>query len=70
VSGTAIDITGWTMCSITGNQTHTGIGGSLAPGETKTFPSTDPGTIWNNFSRDDGALYSPSGSLVSYFTDL
>ena len=70
VSAASVDLTGWTMCSITGNQTHAGIGGSLAPGEARSFPYTGPGTIWNNSSRDDGALYNPGGSLVSYFKDL
>lgn len=64
VSGSAISLTGWIMCSITGNQQHP-IGGSLAAGETKVFPNTG-GPIWNNSSPDPGALYNPSGQLVSY----
>jgi PLD-like domain len=59
-----IDLTGWQMCSITGNQHHP-ISGTLAPGETRMFPGPT-GSIWNNSSRDDGALYNPNGQLASY----
>ncbi len=45
-------------------------GGSLTPGKTRSFPYPGTGNIWNNTSRDDGALYSPGGRLVSYFKDL
>lgn len=62
-----IDLTGWRMCSVTGGQIHP-IGGTLAPGQQVTFPG--PGSlIWNNSSRDDGALYDPEGRLVSYRID-
>jgi hypothetical protein len=37
-TGDTIDLTNWNMCSITDNQHHP-ISGSLAPGETRTFPS-------------------------------
>lgn len=67
VSQEAIDLTGWHMCSIKGNQQHP-IGGVLAPGERRAFPSPD-GTIWNNMERDDGALYNAQGQLVSYHRD-
>jgi hypothetical protein len=62
-----IDLTGWHMCSITGNQEHP-IGGTLAPGEVKTFPNSG-GPIWNNSSSDPGALYNSAGQLVSYWPD-
>lgn len=62
-----IDLTGWHMCSVTGNQEHP-ISGALAPGETRTFSNTG-GPIWNNSSSDPGALYNPAGQLVSYFFD-
>ena len=65
VSTTTIDLTGWNMCSITGNQHHP-IGGTLAAGETKTYLNTG-GAIWSNSSADPGALYNPAGQLVSYF---
>ncbi|MGQ9926315.1 MAG: thermonuclease family protein [Chloroflexaceae bacterium] len=67
VSATAVDLTGWRMCSIKGGQQHP-IGGVLAPGETRTFPGTG-GNIWNNSERDPGALYDAQGRLVSYWSD-
>ena len=69
VSGSPVDLTGWIMCSIRGNQIHEPIGGTLAAGETRAFPYAGSGTIWNNFEPDDGALYNPNGQLVSYFAD-
>ena len=65
VSTSAVDLTGWKMCSITGNQNHP-ISGTLAPGQSVTFPGSG-GAIWNNASEDDGALYTPDGRLASYF---
>ena len=65
VSASTIDLTGWQMCSITGNQHHP-ISGTLAPGASQTFPGP-AGSIWNNSSPDPGALYNPNGQLVSYF---
>jgi hypothetical protein len=67
VSASPVDLTGWEMCSILGNQHHP-IFGTLAPGQSQTF-SGPAGNIWNNSSRDDGALYNPAGRLVSYFFD-
>lgn len=64
-----VDLTGWRMCSITGNQLHEGIGGALAVGQTREFPYTGRGTIWSNSDRDDGALYNASGQLISYYRD-
>jgi len=69
VSAWAVDLTGWHVCSINGNQEHDGIGGALSPGEVRDFPYTDVGFIWNNSERDDGALYNASGQLVSYWVD-
>ena len=68
-STAAIDVSGWHLCSINGNQEHTGIGGVLGPGEVRDFPSTGSGFIWNNTERDDGALYNAAGQLVSYWID-
>lgn len=65
VSTAALDLTGWQMCSITGNQNHP-ISGTLQPGQAVTFPGP-AGNIWNNASEDDGALYTPEGRLASYF---
>jgi hypothetical protein len=67
VSGEAVNLDGWHMCSLKGNQQHP-ISGPLAPGETKVFPG--PGdTIWSNENDDDGALYNAQGQLVSYWND-
>jgi|HigsolmetaAR201D_1030396.scaffolds.fasta_scaffold26361_2 hypothetical protein len=66
-SSDTIDLTNWKMCSITGNQRHP-ISGTLAPGESRTFPGP-AGNIWNNTSSDPGALYNSQGQLVSYFPD-
>lgn len=64
VSASSVNLSGWTMCSITGGQTHP-ISGSLAPGESRVF--TNPsGQIWNNSLPDPGALYTPEGRLASY----
>lgn len=65
VSSASINLTGWNMCSITGNQHHP-ISGTLAPGQSVTFPGP-PGSIWNNATEDDGALYTPGNQLASYF---
>jgi len=69
VSTQAVDLTDWHVCSINGNQEHTGIGGTLAAGETKDYPYAGGGFIWNNSSQDDGALYNADGQLVSYWVD-
>jgi hypothetical protein len=68
VSPDPVDLTGWRMCSIRGNQEHP-IGGMLAPGEERAFPGPG-GNIWNNSEPDDGALYNPNGQLVSYWRDV
>ncbi len=69
VSAQIINLGGWTMCSIRGNQRHEGIGGMLEPGQTKQYPYTGAGSIWNNSEDDDGALYNPNGQLVSFYDD-
>lgn len=63
-STTAIDLTNWHMCSLTGNQLHP-IGGVIQPGQSIVFPNP-AGSIWNNISPDPGALYTPDGRLASY----
>jgi hypothetical protein len=37
-------------------------------GRDKGFPGTGQ-SIWNNSSRDDGALFDAQGQLVSYWRD-
>jgi len=68
VSPDVVDLTGWHMCSILGNQEHP-ISGTLAPGEQKDF-SGPAGPIWSNSEQDDGALYNAQGQLVSYWRDI
>jgi hypothetical protein len=65
VSNSNIDLSGWQMCSVTGNQHHP-ISGIIGPGAIRTF-FNNGGPIWNNSSPDPGALYNPNGQLVSYF---
>jgi hypothetical protein len=69
VSASAVDMTDWNMCSITGNQEHDDIDGELAPGEVRDFPYTGSGAIWDDSTQDDGALYNNDGQLVSYWDD-
>lgn len=66
VSAAAVNLDGWHLCSINGNQ-HIPVSGTLAPGESRGLPSG--GLFWNNSERDDAALYNPNGQLVSYFVD-
>ena len=65
VSTGSIDLTGWRMCSITGNQQHP-ISGTISAGQTRVFPNGG-GAIWLNTGSDPGALYTPEGRLASYF---
>jgi hypothetical protein len=69
VSTELVSLDGWRMCSITGNQEHLGISGTLAPGEESDFPYEGTGSIWSNSEDDDGALYNANGQLVSYRQD-
>ncbi len=62
-----VDLAGWHMCSINGNQEHP-ISGTLAPGEEKSFPGS-AGDIWDNSDPDNGSLYNAQGQLVSYLPD-
>jgi hypothetical protein len=55
------------MCSITSNQ-HQSIGGTLAPGETKTFPN-DNSPIWNNTQSHPGrSTTQPANSSATILT--
>lgn len=69
VSPTAIDLTGWRICSIRGNQLHATLNGTLGVGESLNVTSQAGGNIWSNSEPDDGALYDANGSLVSYWRD-
>lgn len=63
-----VNLDGWIMCSLTGDQVHTGISGDIEFLELFNFEYD--GDIWDDVQRDDGALYDPAGNLVSYFEDL
>ncbi len=69
VGGDPIDLGGWKVKSIRSNQEHTGIGGMLAPQETRDFLNASGMSIWSKHERNDGALYSPHGDLISYWYD-
>ncbi|MDW8145421.1 MAG: thermonuclease family protein [Roseiflexaceae bacterium] len=69
VSSEPINLDGWIMCSFKGSQIHQGIGGTLAPGETRGFTHTGGASIWNDRETDPGGLYDPQGRLVSYWPD-
>ncbi len=69
VSPDTIDVSGWHVCSLNGDQEHTGLSGSLAPGEKKEFDYSGDGRIWNDDEADNGALYNQQGQLVSYWRD-
>lgn len=68
VGDAPVDLDGWVLCSQRGGESQGGVGGVLAPGETRAFPN--PGAaIWSNSNPDDAALFDPSGRLVSYWED-
>ncbi len=69
VSAFPVDLTGWCMCSIRGGQEHSGVSGTLAPGEIRDFSYTGSGFIWNNNERDPGTLYDAAGRLISYWPE-
>lgn len=68
VSAEPINLDGWHMCSIKGNQEQAGIGGVLQPNESRSF-TQQGGNIWSNSDPDPGALYDSQGRLVSYYRD-
>jgi hypothetical protein len=62
-----IRLNGWFMCSMNGAQRHPVVG-IIAPGEMRLFPGLR-GNIWADDARDDAALYTPLGQLMSYWED-
>lgn len=70
-SPTPVNIDGWKLCSMAGQQLHA----NIFPGITLPFDgsvgiaSRADGPIWDDTIRDDAALYDANGSLVSYFVD-
>jgi hypothetical protein len=69
VSNTIISLEDWNMCSLGTHQDHDQIFGSIAPGQTRTFPNTGGSPVWNDNTRNDGALYNAAGYMVSYWVD-
>ena len=69
ISSAMVSLEDWNMCSINGNQDHDQIFGTIAPGQTRSFPNIGDPNIWNNTQRDDGVLYNAAGFLVSYWVD-
>lgn len=63
-----VSLDGWLLCSQRGGESQRGVGGELAPGETRAF-ANPADAIWSNSNRDDAALFDPSGQLVSYWED-
>lgn len=70
ISGVDVDVNGWRICSITGNQIHAILQGTIGAGVEATITSRAIGLIWNNNDKDDGALYNANGELISYWIDL
>jgi len=69
VGSATISLEDWNLCSINGNQDHDQIFGTIAPGQTRSFPNTGDPNIWSDNQRDDAALYNAAGFLVSYWAD-
>ncbi len=67
LSGAAVVLDGWRICSIRGNQLHATLSGSLAAGETRVIPSQSGTNVWSDNDSDDGALYDAKGSLISFW---
>lgn len=76
-STTDIDITGWKIISVTGNQTYTFPKYILKAGKSVTVASgTQQGdlkwgkaNIWNNTSSDPAELYNDKGELIFRYND-
>jgi hypothetical protein len=66
VSAGTIDLSGWWICSMLGNQRHAVLSGTIAPGQTLVIPSQAGGPIWNNTSTDPAALYRRDGVQIGY----
>ncbi len=64
-----MDINGWRICSIRGNQLHATSSGVLAAAEIRIILSQASGPIWSNAECDDAALYNAAGQIISYRND-
>jgi hypothetical protein len=69
VSSTDIDLSDWTLCSLAGGERHLGFDGiTIEAGETRRLLHAGE-RIWDTEGSDDGALYDPEGTLISYWDD-
>jgi hypothetical protein len=69
VSSETLDLSGWTVCSVRGNERHEGIVGILEPGESADYTHQGTNNIWSNTEPDDAVLYDDEGTLISYWSD-
>jgi hypothetical protein len=69
VSSDTLDLSGWTVCSVRGNERHEGIVGVLEPGERADFTHQGTSNIWSNTEPDDAVLYDDEDNLISYWSD-
>ena len=67
--GAAVDLSGWSVCSLSGGQLHAQLSGTIAAGATMQVPSTAGKAIWNNSSSDPGLLLDAAGTPVAYWPD-
>ncbi|MDD3306243.1 MAG: lamin tail domain-containing protein [Acetobacterium sp.] len=80
LSANAVDLTGWKIVSVLGNQTFTfpdfnlATGASVKVGDSGTnsgidFHWLDGGGTWNNSKSDPAELYDSTGKLVDIYND-
>lgn len=69
IGSVTVSLEDWNMCSIAAHKDHDQIAGVIAPGQTRSFPNIGGSPVWNDQTRNDGALYNASGVLVSYWID-
>ena len=74
---TDIDLSGWVLVSVTGNQRYTFPSYTLKAGAQVTVASGDAAgnlkwtnsNVWNNSSSDPAQLYDAQGNLVASYAD-
>ncbi len=69
VGAEVVTLDDWTMCSVRGNEEHTGLAGPLEPGATADFFHQGTAPVWSNSDPDDGMLFDGAGNLISYWSD-
>jgi competence protein ComEC len=65
----AVDLSGWTICSLRGSQLHAVLSGTLAAGATLDIPSQAKRAIWNNRELERAAVYNSAGELIDYWSE-